>query len=67
MKSIIKVYQINKEQDVIEIQRVISQIEGIIASKVSLEKKEIQVIYNENFVILDKIIESIEDLGYIVI
>jgi copper chaperone CopZ len=67
MKSIIKVCQINREKDVIDIQKVISQIEGIIASKISLEKKEIQVIYNENFVNLDNIIESIEDLGYIVI
>ena len=67
MKSKIKVYNINKGKDVIDIQEIISQIEGIIAINISLEKGEIQVIYNENFVDLDIIVESIEDLGYIII
>lgn len=67
MKSKIKVYYMNKGKDVIDIQEIISQIEGIIAINISLEKGEIQVIYNENFVDLDIIVESIEDLGYIII
>lgn len=67
MKSKIKVYNMNKGKDVIDIQEIISQIEGIIAINISLEKGEIQVIYNENFVDLDIIVESIEDLGYIII
>ena len=54
MKSKIKVYNMNKGKDVIAI-------------NISLEKGEIQVIYNENFVDLDIIVESIEDLGYIII
>lgn len=67
MKSKIKVYNMNKGKDVIDIQEIISQIEGIIAINISLEKGEIQAIYNENFVDLDIIVESIEDLGYIII
>lgn len=67
MKSIIKVYQINKQKDVVDIHEAMSTIEGIIACEISLSKKEIQVIYNDNIVKLDDIVESIENLGYIVI
>lgn len=67
MKSVIKVYDMGKSKDVIKIQNAISVIEGIIACEISLEKKEIQVIYNENFVNLDSIITSIENVGYIVL
>jgi len=66
MKSIIKVYQINKQENVIDIHDALAKIEGIIACEISLEKKEIQVIYNESFVNLEVIIENIENLGYIV-
>ena len=67
MKSVIKVYDMGKSKDVIKVQSAISVIEGIIACEISLEKKEIQVIYNENFVNLDSIITSIENVGYIVL
>ena len=67
MKSVIKVYDMGKSKDVIKVQSAISVIEGIIACEISLEKKEIQVIYNENFVDLDSIITSIENVGYIVL
>ena len=66
MKSIIKVNQINKQKDVANIQNAIAGIEGIIACEISVEKKEIHVIYNDNFVNLDKIVEGIENIGYIV-
>ena len=44
-----------------------AQIQGIIACEISLEKKELQVIYNESFVDLETIINSIENLGFLVI
>lgn len=67
MKSIIKIHQMNNQKDVVNIQKVIAKIEGIIACEIVLEKKEVQVIYNENFLELDTIIENIENIGYMVI
>lgn len=67
MKSVIKVCDMKKSQDVVKIQKAISSNEGIIACEISLEKGEILIIYNENYVLLDDIIESIEDIGYMVI
>lgn len=67
MKSILKIYQMNSQKDVANIKKIISKIEGIIACEIALDKKEVQLIYNENFLELDTIIENIENLGYMVI
>ena len=65
MKSIIKI--LNMESDVKLIQNAIANNSGIIASQVSLQKKEIVVIYDSIYLNEEKIINTIEDLGYIVI
>lgn len=67
MKSVIKIHQMNQQRDVANIQSIISKIEGIIACEIALDKKEVQIIYNKNFLDLDTIIESIENSGYMVI
>lgn len=66
MKSVIKIYNLNTQKDISRIQRVISQNEGILACEISLKKKEIQIIYNESCIDIDKISESIENLGYMI-
>ncbi len=66
MKSVIKIYNLNTQKDVSKIQRAIAQNEGILACEISLNKKEIQVIYNESCINLNEISESIENLGYMV-
>ena len=66
MKSVISVYNMNKSKDVDNIQDAISMNEGVIACEISLEKKEIQIIYNESIVSVNKVIDSIENLGYII-
>lgn len=66
MKSVISVYNMNKSKDVDNIQDAISMNEGVIACEISLEKKEIQIIYNESIVRLNKVIDSIENLGYMI-
>ncbi len=66
MKSVIKVYNLNTQKDISKIQGAIANNEGILACEISLNKKEIQVIYNESCIDLDKILESIENLGYMV-
>ena len=67
MKSIIKICNMESQRDTKVIQEAIVSNSGVIASEISLLKKEITVIYNENFLSIEKIINSIEDLGYIVI
>lgn len=67
MKSIIKVCNMESNKDVNKIQHNISNNDGIIAIEISLAKKEITVIHNEAFISNEQIINSIEDLGYIVV
>ena len=67
MKSIIKLLNMESEKDVKAIQSIIAADMGIIASQVLLAKKEIVIIYNDSLFNKDKFIESIEDLGYVVI
>lgn len=67
LKSVINVHKISKQKDIAKIHNAIASIEGIIACEISVEKKEIQVIYDGNSVDLDKIIEVIENTGCIVI
>ncbi len=67
MKAVLKVSGMNDSTDIREIQNVISEIEGIIASEVALSKKEVTIIYNNMYVELESIIGRIEDLGYTVI
>ena len=67
MKSIIKRLNMESDKDVKAIQSIIAADMGIIASQVLLAKKEIVIIYNDSLFNKDKFIESIEDLGYIII
>lgn len=67
MKSVIKICNMESKRDAKVIQEAIVSNSGVIASEISLQRKEVTVIYNENFLSIEKIINSIEDLGYIVI
>lgn len=67
MKSVIKICNMESNRDIKIIQEAIVSNSGVIASEISLSKKEVIVIYNETFLNIEKIINSIEDLGYIVI
>jgi len=67
MKSVIKICNMESHKDTKIIGEIVANNSGIIASEISLTKKEITLIYNEAFLNIQKIINSIEDLGYIVI
>ncbi len=67
MKSIIKVCNMETKEDARIIQENIANNDGVVASEISLLRKEITVIYNEYFLTSENIIDCIEDLGYIVI
>jgi len=67
MKSVIKVCNMNTSKDITNINSAISNNQGVIACQIISESKEIEIIYDDYFVSLDNLIESIEDAGYTVI
>ena len=67
MKSIIKIYNMESHRDSNIIQETVAKNSGVIASEISLVKKEVVVIYNEAFISIQEIVDSIEDLGYVVV
>ncbi|KAJ49948.1 copper chaperone CopZ [Clostridium tetanomorphum] len=67
MKSVIKICNMRSGADITNIRKAIANNEGVIACQISPEKGEVSVVYDEYFVTLDHIIESIEDLGYTIL
>lgn len=67
MKSVIRVCNLNTIEDVNKVRSAISSNQGVIACQINIEKGEINVVYDNYFLTLDKIIESVEDKGYTVI
>lgn len=67
MKSVIKVYNMNTSKDISNVNVAISNNQGVIACQINGESKEIEIIYDDYFVSLDNLIESIEEAGYTVI
>ena len=67
MKSIINLCKMDASRDVGRINEIIGSIEGIIACEILANKREIQVVYNEEFTNLEFIKEAIENCGYIVL
>ena len=67
MKSVIKICNMSTSEDISNINVAISNNQGVIACRINSESKEIEIIYDDYFVSLDKLIEAIEDAGYAVI
>lgn len=67
MRSVIKVCNMSTSRDISNINLAISNNQGVVACKVNGESKEIEIIYDDYFVSLDDLIESIEEVGYTVI
>lgn len=67
MKSVIKILNMNSQKDSKKIQNILIHNTGVIASQTSLIKKEVTVVYDDLSIKIEKIIELIEDLGYLVI
>ena len=65
MKSVIKICNMESHKDTKIIGEIVASNSGIIASEISLTKKEIILIYNELFFYIEKIIYSMGDLRYI--
>ena len=67
MKTVLRIANLNTNEDVISIKEVIAHSEGTIACEVNVNKKEVSIVYDDKAIALDKIIASIEELGYSVI
>lgn len=67
MKSSIRVHNLNTQSDVIKIRKIIARYEGIIAYEININRKEIQLVYDNLSVDIDEIKIYIEMNGYIII
>ena len=67
MKSVIKVFNMKNTTDISKVRNAISNNEGIIACQINSEKGEVSVVYDNYFVSLEEIMESIENLGYTIL
>lgn len=67
MKSVIKISNMNSNSDVISVREAIANNEGVIACEINLSKQEVNVVYDDSSVEIDKIIISVEEAGYSVI
>lgn len=66
MKSVLKVCNINTVNDVVKIKTAISNNSGVVACQINKESGEVSVVYDDYFVDNELLIQSIEDLGYVV-
>ena len=67
MKSSIRVHNLYTQSDVIKIRKIIARYEGIIAYEININRKEIQLVYDNLSVDIDEIKIYIEMNGYIII
>lgn len=67
MKTVIKVCDMITSKDVNNIKSAISNNEGVIACAIYLEKKEVEIVFDNYFITVEDLIASIEDVGYTVV
>lgn len=67
MKAVLKVCNMDSSNDVAKVRNAISNNEGVVACKIDKQNGEVEIIYDSYFVDADKLIESIENVGYTVI
>lgn len=67
MKSLIKISSIRSSEDIGNIRRGISNLQGIIACYIKKEKSEVSIVYDNHFVNINNIYNILEDMGYTVL
>lgn len=67
MKSSIKIPNIKTLEDVKRIKFAITKNEGVIACEINKERGEVSIVFDNYSINENKIMESIEDLGYTII
>lgn len=66
MKISIKIYNLNKSNDVSTIRNILTNEEGIVACEINKAKKEVQIVYDNLTISSDDIINLIEIAGYMI-
>ena len=66
MNISLKVSNMNTNSDVGKIKEAMGENDGVVACEILQDKDEIQIVYDEQLVTVEKIISSIEDKGYTV-
>jgi copper chaperone CopZ len=64
MKSTLKVLSMRTLKDVSKVRNAIANNEGIVACQINKEKDEVEIVFDGKLLSVDKIIESIEEIGY---
>ncbi|MCY6370264.1 heavy-metal-associated domain-containing protein [Clostridium ganghwense] len=64
MKSLIKVSNMRTAKDVGKIRTALGNLEGIVACQIKKEKGEVDIVYDNYFISIDKIYDLLEDMGY---
>ncbi|MFL0270068.1 heavy-metal-associated domain-containing protein [Candidatus Clostridium radicumherbarum] len=67
MKSTIKIANLRSLSDINNIREAISNNEGVIACQINKEKSEVNVVYDSHLINEDKLVQSLEDLGYTIL
>lgn len=66
MKVSIKIYNLNKSNDINTIRNILTNEEGIVACEISKAKKEVQIVYDNLIISSEDIINLIEMAGYMI-
>lgn len=66
MKISIKIYNLNKSNDINTIRNILTNEEGIVACEISKAKKEVQIVYDNLIISSEDIINLIEMAGYMI-
>ncbi|MEG1257071.1 heavy-metal-associated domain-containing protein [Clostridium sp.] len=67
MKTTLKICDMIASKDVLRVKTAISANEGVIACGIHKSKKEVEIVYDDYFINIEDIIQSIENHGYTVI
>ena len=67
MKALLRVCDMRTVEDINKVNVAVANNQGVVACEINKEKREVSVIYDDYFVDVDNIIESIENIGYTVI
>lgn len=67
MKSSIHVANMKTSGDIKKIKQAIISHEGIIACEINKEKSTINIVYDNYFLKIDDVIDTIENIGYTVL
>lgn len=67
MKALLRVCDMRTVEDINKVNVAVANNQGVVACEINKEKREVSVIYDDYFVDVDNIIQSIENIGYTVI